>query len=57
MYNVVLVYKQLSMQFVENGLLVSRIEDKEIAHVLFYDEKLGIQMVTSKSFFPMKPTV
>ena len=47
MHNVLLVYKQLSMQFDEDGNLVP--QDGEVVHVLSYDEKPGIQAVSATS--------
>ncbi len=41
MHNVLLVYKQLSLQFDQNGKLLP-FEDGDITHVLSYDEKPGI---------------
>lgn len=38
MHNVLLVYKQLSMEFDENGKLLPQ-KDGEVIHVLSYDEK------------------
>lgn len=49
MHNVLLVYKQLSMQFDENGQLLPVDEDDQVVHVLSYDEKLGIQAVANTS--------
>lgn len=49
MHNVLLVYKQLSMQFDENGNLLPFDEDSEIVHVLSYDEKPGIQAIATTS--------
>lgn len=49
MHNVLLVYKQLSMQFDEDGHLISWAEDKEFVHVLSYDEKPGIQAIATTS--------
>lgn len=53
MHNVLLVYKQLSMQFDENGKLFPW-DDGEVVHVLPYDEKPGIQAIaaTSKELLP-----
>jgi len=48
MHNVLLVYKQLSMQFDEDGNLVP-FPDGEITHVLSYDEKPGIQAIATTS--------
>lgn len=49
MHNVLLVYKQLSIQFDENGHLIPWAEDKETVHVLSYDEKPGIQAIATIS--------
>ena len=49
MHNVLLVYKQLSMQFDEDGHFIPWDEDNEIVHVLSYDEKPGIQAVATTS--------
>ena len=46
MHNVLLVYKQLSIQFDENGQLLP-FEDDQITHVLSYDEKPGIQAIAN----------
>lgn len=53
MHNVLLVYKQLSMQFNEEGILFPW-DDGEVVHVLSYDEKPGIQAIaaTSKDLLP-----
>ena len=47
MHNVLLVYKQLEMQFDESGKLI--ISDDAPVHVLSYDEKLGIQAIATTS--------
>ena len=47
MHNVLLVYKQLEMQFDESGKLIIS-EDTHI-HVLSYDEKPGIQAIATTS--------
>ena len=54
MHNVLLVYKQLSLQFDENGQLLPFNGDAQIVHVLSYDEKPGIQAIatTSEDFLP-----
>jgi len=54
MHNVLLVYKQLSMQFDEEGNLLPWEEDGTTVHVLSYDEKPGIQAIatTSKDLLP-----
>lgn len=54
MHNVLLVYKQLSIQFDENGDLIPWDEEKQVVHVLSYDEKPGIQAIatTSEDLFP-----
>ena len=49
MHNVLLVYKQLSMQFDEDGHFIPWDEDDEIVHVLSYDEKPGIQAIATTS--------
>ena len=49
MHNVLLVYKQLSIQFDKDGHLLPWEEDKEVVHVLFYDEKPGIQAIATTS--------
>ena len=47
MHNVLLVYKQLEMQFDESGKLI--ISDDAPVHVLSYDEKPGIQATATTS--------
>lgn len=47
MHNVLLVYKQLSLQFDENGELLP-FENDNVTHVLSYDEKPGIQAIANK---------
>lgn len=47
MHNVLLVYKQLSFQFDENGELLPFSEDDQVVHVLSYDEKPGIQTIAN----------
>lgn len=49
MHNVLLVYKQLSMQFDKEGVLLPWKEDGEVIHVLSYDEKPGIQAIATVS--------
>lgn len=49
MHNVLLVYKQLSMQFDEVGKLMPFSEDGQVVHVLSYDEKPGIQAIATTS--------
>lgn len=49
MHNVLLVYKQLSIQFDEDGHFIPWEEDEEIVHVLSYDEKPGIQAIATTS--------
>ncbi len=48
MHNVLLVYKQLSLQFDENGNLLP-FDDGTVTHVLSYDEKPGIQAIATTS--------
>ena len=61
MHNVLLVYKQLSMQFDESGKLIPFKEDGQVIHVLSYDEKPGIQAIatTSEDLMPNEdhPTI
>jgi len=54
MHNVLLVYKQLSFQFDEDGNFIPWDDDDEIVHVISYDEKPGIQAIgtTSKDLQP-----
>lgn len=47
MHNVLLVYKQLEMQFDESGELI--VSDDAPVHVLSYDEKPGIQAIATTS--------
>lgn len=49
MHNVLLVYKQLSMQFDEAGNLIPWEDDTEVVHVLSYDEKPGTQAIATTS--------
>ncbi len=49
MHNVLLVYKQLSMQFDGDGNFIPWPEDEEIVHILSYDEKPGIQAIATTS--------
>ena len=49
MHNVLLVYKQLSLQFDENGELLPFGDDDQIIHVHSYDEKPGIQAIATTS--------
>ena len=61
MHNVLLVYKQLSFQFDENGNLLPFDDEEPVTHVLSYDEKPGIQAIatTSDDLMPVDkhPTV
>lgn len=47
MHNVLLVYKQLEMQFNESGKLI--VSEDTPVHVLSYDKKLGIQAIATTS--------
>lgn len=47
MHNVLLVYKQLEMQFAESGKVI--VSDDTPVHVLSYDEKPGIQAIATIS--------
>ena len=49
MHNVLLVYKQLSFQFDENGNLLPFDADEQVTHVVSYDEKPGIQAIATTS--------
>ena len=49
MHNVLLVYKQLSMRFDEDGNLIPWEEAGTTIHVLSYDEKPGIQAIATTS--------
>lgn len=49
MHNVLLVYKQLSLQFDENGQFIPFKDDEQVVHVLSYDEKPGIQAIANTS--------
>lgn len=46
MHNVLLVYKQLSLQFDKDGKLLP-FEDGRMTHILSYDEKPGIQAIAN----------
>lgn len=48
MHNVLLVYKQLSLQFDETGSLLP-FEDGTVTHILSYEEKPGIQAIANTS--------
>ena len=54
MHNVLLVYKQISLQFDENGELLPFNDDEQLVHVISYDEKPGIQALatTSDDLYP-----
>lgn len=52
MHHVLLVYKQLSLQFDENGQLLPLPEDNQVTHVLSYDEKPGIQAIANTTENP-----
>lgn len=47
MHNVLLVYKQLELQFDESGNLI--VADTDSVHILSYDEKPGIQAIATTS--------
>lgn len=49
MHNLLLVYKQLLIQFDENGKLFPFDEDNQTVHILSYDEKSGIQAAANTS--------
>lgn len=54
MHNVLLVYKQISLQFDENGELMPFKDDEQLVHVISYDEKTGSQAIatTSDDLYP-----
>ena len=47
MHNVLIVYKQLSFQFDDEGNFIPWEEGEEVIHVLSYDEKPGIQAIAT----------
>jgi transposase len=47
MHIVLLVYKQLSMQFDENGKFIAVTEGEPTTHTISYDEKPGIQAIAN----------
>jgi len=47
MHNVLLVYKQLSFQFDENGQVRPFPQEEPVVHVLSYDENPGIQAIAN----------
>ncbi len=47
MHNVLIVYKQLSFQFDDEGNFIPWKEDEEVIHILSYDEKPGIQAIAT----------
>lgn len=49
MHNILLVYKQLSFQFDEEGHFIPWEDDEEVVHVLSYDEKPGIQAIATSA--------
>ena len=49
MHNVLMVYKQLSFQFDENGNILPFDTDEPVVHILSYDEKPGIQAIATTS--------
>ena len=49
MHNVLLVYKQLSLQFDEKGQYIGIGSDGDNTHVISYDEKPGIQAIATTS--------
>ena len=49
MHNVLIVYKQLSLRFDENGQLIPYAEDGPEIHTISYDEKPGIQAIATIS--------
>lgn len=49
MHNVLVVYKQLSLRFDENGQLLPFEDDEPETHTVSYDEKPGIQAIATTS--------
>ena len=49
MHNVLVVYKQISMRFDENGALIPYEGEEEETHTVSYDEKPGIQAIATTS--------
>ena len=56
MHNVLVVYKQLSLRFDENGQLIPFEDDEPETHTLSYDEKPGIQAIATTSP-DLQPTI
>ena len=56
MHNILVVYKQLSFQFDENGELILNDDNAPKIHTISYDEKPGIQAIgtTSPDLLPTK---
>jgi hypothetical protein len=46
MHDVLVIYKQLELQFDEDGTL-NAVDNDEVVHTLAYDEKPGIQAIES----------
>ena len=49
MHDVLVIYKQIEMQFDEEGNLLPFKEDEPITHTISYDEKPGIQAIATTS--------
>ena len=49
MHDVLVIYKQISLRFDENGDFIPFTEDEEVVHTLSYDEKPGIQAIATTS--------
>ncbi len=47
MHDVLVIYKQISLRFDENGCFIPFTEDEEAVHTLSYDEKPGIQAIAT----------
>ena len=54
MHNVLLVYKQLSLQFDEKGQLIPFKEDEQVVHVLSYDENPEFRQLPSPQKTPCR---
>jgi transposase len=47
MHDVLVIYKQVELRFDENGKFIPFTDDEEVVHTLSYDEKPGIQAITT----------
>jgi len=49
MHDILVIYKQVELRFDENGKFVPFAEGEEVVHTLSFDEKPGIQAITTTS--------